>query len=231
MQGRTTPSARRVDDPARREDRVMEERNKVLVKIYGQEFTISGEQPRDHIIKVADHVDRAMHELAKSLPSCSTSSLATLAAVNCADQYYRSIESTDELKAKNQQLEKDAQHYVQLWDEAKRNFLQYKEDAQSAVENREELLRAYDEKKTEYRELQTKFQELQQMTDSLQRKNETLSQRIASQEDKKGSSDLLIKELELKCREMESSFFDLQMENIQLKGELDRYKKIVESAE
>lgn len=209
----------------------MEERNRVQVKIYGQEFTISGEQPRDHIIKVADHVDRAMHELAKGLPSCPTSSLAVLAAVNCADEYYRSVDNVNELKAKNQQLEKDAQHYVQLWDEAKKNFIQYKEDAQSAVENREELQRAYEQKKSEYRELQIKFQELEQANESLQRKNETLSQRITSQEEKKGSSDLLIKELELKCREMESSFFDLQMENIQLKSELERYKKIVGSAE
>ncbi|NLT48409.1 MAG: cell division protein ZapA [Clostridiales bacterium] len=210
---------------------MMEERNRVQVKIYGQEFTISGEQPRDHIIKVADHVDRAMHELAKGLPSCPTSSLAVLAAVNCADEYYRSVDNVNELKAKNQQLEKDAQHYVQLWDEAKKNFIQYKEDAQSAVENREELQRAYEQKKSEYRELQIKFQELEQANESLQRKNETLSQRITSQEEKKGSSDLLIKELELKCREMESSFFDLQMENIQLKSELERYKKIVGSAE
>lgn len=79
---------------------MMEERNRVQVKIYGQEFTISGEQPRDHIIKVADHVDRAMHELAKGLPSCPTSSLAVLAAVNCADEYYRSVDNVNELKAK-----------------------------------------------------------------------------------------------------------------------------------
>ena len=43
----------------------MEERNRVQVKIYGQEYTISGELPRGHIIKVADHVDRSMHKLAK----------------------------------------------------------------------------------------------------------------------------------------------------------------------
>ena len=42
------------------------------------------------------------------------------------------------------------------------------------------------------------------------------------------SSTTAIRELESKCKEMESSFFDLQMENIQLKGELERYQKIVE---
>ena len=30
----------------------MSERNRVNVKIYGQEFTISGDSPRDHIIKL-----------------------------------------------------------------------------------------------------------------------------------------------------------------------------------
>ncbi|HZK01690.1 MAG TPA: cell division protein ZapA, partial [Anaerovoracaceae bacterium] len=123
-----------------------EEKNKVQVKIYGQEYTISGQMPREHIIKVADHVDRSMHKLSKSLPSCSTSSLAALAAVNCADEYYRAIESINDLKAKNQQLEKDAQHYVQLWDEAKKNFIQYKEDAQAATERKDELQRAYNAK-------------------------------------------------------------------------------------
>jgi aspartyl-tRNA(Asn)/glutamyl-tRNA(Gln) amidotransferase subunit A len=34
----------------------------------------------------------------------------------------------------------------------------------------------------------------------------------------------VIKEVEGKCRELESSFFDLQMENLQLKKELDKYK-------
>ena len=31
-------------------------------------------------------------------------------------------------------------------------------------------------------------------------------------------------EIESKCRELENSFFDLQMENLQLKKELEKYK-------
>jgi cell division protein ZapA len=206
----------------------MEERNRVQVKIYGQEFTISGELPRGHIIKVADHVDRSMHKLAKDLPSCPVSSLAVLAAVNCADEYYRAIESMDDLKAKNQQLEKDAQHYVQLWDEAKKSFIQYKEDAQSAIESREKLQQAYNEKEEECQELKNRLRELEQKAQSLQNRNEEITKRLAAKEEEKDSSSSIIKELEIKCREMESSFFDLQMENIQLKSELDRYKKNLE---
>jgi hypothetical protein len=37
-----------------------------------------------------------------------------------------------------------------------------------------------------------------------------------------------IKELEVKNKELENNYFDLQMENIQLKGEMERYKRLVE---
>lgn len=204
----------------------MEERNRVSVKIYGQEFIISGDQPRDHIIKVADYVDRNMHDLAATIPSCSVSSLAVLAAVNCADEYYRSMEQLDNLKIKNQQLEKDAQHYVQLWDEAKKSFLQYKEDAQVALEQKEELQRRINEKVYECKDILNAHNELKERFIALQRKYESLKTKVEAQEEDKESSISVIGELEARCKEMENNYFDLQMENIQLKAELERYKKM-----
>jgi len=38
------------------------------------------------------------------------------------------------------------------------------------------------------------------------------------------SMEEVVKEIEEKCRELENSFFDLQMENLQLKKELEKYK-------
>ena len=209
----------------------MTERNRVQVKIFGQEYTISGELPRGHIIKVADHVDRSMHKLSKDLPSCSVSSLAVLTAVNCADEYFRAMDTIEELKVKTQQLEKDAQHYVQLWDEAKKSYIQYKEDAQTAIESREELMQAYNDKKTECQEQKNRMRELEEAIQSLQPKNEAMAKRLSSKEEEKESSSSIIKELEMRCREMESSIFDLQMENIQLKSQLERYKKNLENLE
>ena len=34
----------------------------------------------------------------------------------------------------------------------------------------------------------------------------------------------VVQDIENKCRELENSFFDLQMENLQLKKELEKYK-------
>ena len=40
------------------------ENNKVKVKIYGQEYVISGAKSREEIIQVAAHVDVRMQEIA-----------------------------------------------------------------------------------------------------------------------------------------------------------------------
>lgn len=139
----------------------MDEKSKVQVRIYGQEFTVSGDTSREHIIKVADHVDRTMHELAEEFPSSSTADLAILAAVNTANELYKNQDSVDVLRDKNKQLEKDAQHYVHLWDEAKRNFIQYKEDAMMAAEKNKELENSFFDLQMENIKLKAELEKLQ----------------------------------------------------------------------
>ena len=107
----------------------MGENGKVTVKIYGQEYTIAGGDSGDRVVTVARHVDKVMTELAKALPSMSVSSLAVLAAVNVTDDLYESRKHAAELEDVIADLRKDADHYIQLWEDAKSSFKQYKEDA------------------------------------------------------------------------------------------------------
>ena len=39
----------------------MDNQNRVVVKIYGQEYTISGDQPSEHIIRIAEYVEYLEH--------------------------------------------------------------------------------------------------------------------------------------------------------------------------
>ncbi len=206
----------------------MEDKNRVTVKIYGQEYTIAGDTPREHIMRVADYVNTKMHEIAKVLPGASVSSLAVLSAVNVADDYFTAVERLSSMKLQNEQLEKDSKHYVQLWDEAKKSFLQYKEDAQASIEQKEELQRLFNERTVELDRITTQYRQLEEKYTALLAKNEELAGKLKSQQEDRASDDSALKELEAKCKDMESSFFDLQMENIRLKGDLDRYKKIVD---
>ena len=104
------------------------ESNKVKVKIYGQEYVIAGEKTKEEIIQVAAHVDMKMQEVTEAAKAAGVvpSNIAVLSAVNIASEYFQVLEEMEELKRMNIQLEKDAQHYVQLWDESKKNYMDYK---------------------------------------------------------------------------------------------------------
>ncbi len=183
------------------------ETNKVNVKIYGQEYVIAGDKPKEEIIQVAAHVDMKMQEIGEAAKSlgASPSNIAVLSAVNIASEYFEVLEEIEELKRLNLQLEKDAQHYVQLWDESKKNYMDYKEETQAIVLQRDDLLNQIKQKEAETR-LQNEVNNAKQQAQS--------------------SMEEVVKEVEDKCKELENSFFDLQMENLQLKKELEKYKNI-----
>lgn len=151
------------------------ENNKVKIRIYGQEYTIVGERSQDEIIKAAQYVDERMQFIGRNSNLGYTTSLAVLSAVNIADEIFSIKEELEQLRTLNAQLEADAKKYVDLWDDAKKNVIQYR--------NEIEDLR------------------------------------------KKASDDSQLREIQRRYKELESSFFDLQMENVQLKSRLDKTEK------
>ena len=182
------------------------ESNKVKVKIYGQEYVIAGEKTKEEIIQVAAHVDMKMQEVTEAAKAAGVvpSNIAVLSAVNIASEYFQVLEEMEELKRMNIQLEKDAQHYVQLWDESKKNYMDYKEETQAIVLQKDELL-------NQLRQKDADIQNLMQVAETAKTQAQS-------------SMDEVVKEIEGKCKELENSFFDLQMENLQLKKELEKYK-------
>ena len=149
---------------------------RVKVRIYGQDYTIAGDRDEETIRAIAACVDEKMREVGKNYASNAQGSLAVLAAINMADELFSARDQIEELRAAKEQMEKDAEHYLKMWDEAKKSFLMYKENAARTGE--------------EKREAEERYRQLQE-----------------------------------KCSEFENSFFDIQMENIKLKQELDRYRR------
>ena len=152
------------------------EDNRVKVRIYGQDYIISGERDEKTISQIAAYVDSRIREVSKYFSGNVQGSLAVLAAVNITDELFETREKIAELTEAKQQVEKDAQHYLKMWDEAKKSFMQYKEEAAAAAAEKQKCEEKY-------------------------------------------------RQLEKKCSEFESSFFDIQMENIRLKSELEKSRK------
>ena len=149
----------------------MEERNSVTVKIFGQEYSISGDMPREEIMKLADYVDLKMQEVA-SYYNGSALRVAVLSAMNIAKEGFEKDDNKQELEELNEKL------------------------AQAASYN-----------------------------DVLRKRIEELTIQLENSKSVPEESQKLINELEAKCRDIESSFFDIQMENIHLKNELESLKR------
>lgn len=181
------------------------ENNKIKVKIYGQEYIITGEKDKEEIVKIAAHVDMKMDEISKLVQhgGLNAPNVAVLSAVNIASEYFQLLDEIDELNRVNGQLEKDAQHYVQLWDETKKNYIDYKEETQTIVIQKEDLL--------------NKIRTLEEDNNYL--KEELAAAKEATQ----NNVDEIVSEVEAKCKELENSFFDLQMENLRLKKEVEKH--------
>lgn len=152
------------------------EANRVKVRIYGQEYTIAGDKKEEDIRQIAAYVDSTMKELGRSFSTNGQSVLAVLTAINIADQLFDAKEETNRLEENEKRLKKETEHYLKMWEEAKKSFIQYKDSSARLAEEKEQNEEKY-------------------------------------------------KELQERCSEFENSFYDLQMENLHLKRELEEYKK------
>ncbi len=63
--------------------------NQVNVKIFGQEFTIKGEDSPEYVEELAEFVDKKMREVASASSVITSHKVAILTAINIADELFR----------------------------------------------------------------------------------------------------------------------------------------------
>lgn len=177
---------------------------KVTVNIYGREYTVAGGDNQEKVLKVAAHVDSKIREVSKLATFLSTTDMAVLAAVNISNDYFATKDELRELKNDNAQMEGDTDHYIQLWEEAKNSFMEYKEENATLQKQKEMLLEKLNAKEKEVERI-------------------VKGQGSIQAEIEKGIESK-IKEEESRFKELENNFFDLQMENIRIKSELEKLR-------
>ena len=72
-------------------------KNKVTVSIAGQDYTMVSADNENYVRKVAAHVDGQIREVLES-GRLSVANGAVLAAMNIADQYYREVAASENLR-------------------------------------------------------------------------------------------------------------------------------------
>ena len=88
--------------------------NKVTVTIDGQEYNLVASEDAAYMKKVADRVDQKIREV-KEGGKVSSADAAVLAALNVADEYFKSLDAAEALRAQiKEYLEESASLKLEL---------------------------------------------------------------------------------------------------------------------
>ena len=153
------------------------EKNRADVVICGANYVLSGEKSEERIKEIAKMVDEELRATSKALNVNPNYKAAVLTAINIAEKLMDNTDMTLKLQTENYQLDNDVKHYIQMWEQAKK-----------------------------------------QVTD--------LKEKVSSEADRKAKNSEDQKKLQDKLVEMENAYFDLQMENVNLKNELKSLKRL-----
>jgi len=98
----------------------MDEKNKVTVKIAGNEYVLCGTESPEYIQRIALMVDRKIQDITRKNNLLSTSMASILTAINMADEMVKAQEAQSktefelkELKKRLQELKEDLSRYKQ----------------------------------------------------------------------------------------------------------------------
>ncbi len=102
--------------------------DRTKVQIFGQTYSISSDKTQEEIERIAQYVDERMNTNAKLVGRNAVGNIAVITSLNIAERYFDGKDEIERLKAANEQLEKDTAHYINLWEDAKKNYKQLREE-------------------------------------------------------------------------------------------------------
>ena len=73
-------------------------KNKSVVTINGKEYTFVGEETQEYMSKIAAYIDAKITKIALACPNLNMQMVSTLATVNITDDYFKSLETADNLR-------------------------------------------------------------------------------------------------------------------------------------
>lgn len=117
----------------------MMNKNRVIVKIFGQEYTIVGDEPREFMQRVSNYVDDKMNEIAEKNTKFSTAMIAVLTAINIGDEHFKLVDEYQKLKMENGRPIEELERTKELLATSTVEMDKREKDFQSLLEEYEEM--------------------------------------------------------------------------------------------
>lgn len=203
----------------------MEEKNKVSVRIYGQEYKISGNAPREYILQLASYVDSKIIDIANNMKQFTAPMATVLAAVNIADEYFKAKSEAKSAESKMERYALEVKHKDRYLNELKTSYLQFKQETEKELQGMEAMKQALSEKSKGVDDLNTDIQSFKEENETLREEMESLKQSIEQLQVDMKEKDIEMEKLQKENQELENIYFDTEMMNVQLKKELEDLTK------
>ncbi|NMB26764.1 MAG: cell division protein ZapA [Tissierellia bacterium] len=171
----------------------MTEKNKINVLIDGRNFTVIGNGSENYVYKIASYVDEKIRETKDKNDKLSGSMAATLAALNIADELYR---TSIELKSLKDQAKRPMEEYDALVEKLKEANVKIEELNTSCNSYKDELL-------------------------DTKRENERLNKIINKHDQALELKEKELQENQNMIKKLQDKIFDNQIELIEIKKELE----------
>ena len=153
------------------------DKNRADVVICETKYVLSSDKSEERIKEIARYVDDELRATSRALNVNPNYKAAVLTALNITEKLMDNTDMILKLQTENYQLDNDVKHYIQLWEQTKK-----------------------------------------QVTD--------LKEKMSTEVDRQSQNSEDQKKLQEKLVEMENAYFDLQMENVNLKNELKSIKRM-----
>jgi len=99
--------------------------NRLTVTIAGQEFTLLSDNDEQYILKIAEYIDGKVNEVMQGT-RCSVVNAAVLSCVNIADDYFRALDSSENLRRQLKEYIEDSTKAKNELAEARREITRLK---------------------------------------------------------------------------------------------------------
>ena len=144
------------------------------VEICGTSYVLSGEKSEEKIREIAKYVDDELRRTARALNSNPNFKSAVLSAINIAEKLMDNNDMLLKLQTENYQLDNDVKHYISMWENAKKQVTDLKE--QMATECDRQSQNSEDVKKLQDKlaEMENSYFELQMENVNLRNEMKTL---------------------------------------------------------
>jgi len=185
-------------------------KNKVIVRIYGQEHTLRSNDSREYMQRVANLVDDKMKEIGSLNKKLSTSQIAVLTALNLTDEYLKVLDMFEDLKSKLDNPDYEAKRLQENLDISQEKLAEKSEEVDRIM--------------TDYNKLRQSSSEYDNQIGKLRVQNDDLSFEINQKKSK-------LDEIETASKEKDTLINRTNMEKDSLKRKLKIYEGKTEESE